>query len=123
MVKRSRSSYSDTIARLSNEIVEAGNTIFATIDQSAAAAGAGLSLQPTSLIIFGNPKGGTPLMEAFPLIGLELPLKVLVWEEGGAVNVAYARMSEVAQRYGIAGDDAHIAAMDRTLVALGDSVA
>ena len=80
MIKRSRHSYSDTIARLSNEIVEAGNTIFATIDQSAAAVDAGLSLRPTSLIVFGNPKGGTPLMEAFPVIGLELPLKVLVWE-------------------------------------------
>ena len=123
MIKRSRHSYSDTIARLSNEIVEAGNTIFATIDQSAAAVDAGLSLRPTSLIVFGNPKGGTPMMEAFPVIGLELPLKVLVWEEDGGVNVACARMSEVAQRYGIAGDDPHIAAMDRTLVALGDSVA
>jgi uncharacterized protein (DUF302 family) len=123
MIKRSRYSYADTIARLSDEITKAGNTIFAAIDQSAAAAGAGLSLRPTSLIVFGNPKGGTPLMEAFPLLGLELPLKVLVWEEDGEVKVAYAPMWEVAQRYGGAGNDAHIAAMDRALGALADSVA
>ena len=123
MIKRSRYSYSDTIARLSKAIVDAGGTVFATIDQAAAARSAGLSLRPTSLLVFGNPHGGTPLMQAFPIIGLDLPLKVLVWEEDGVVNVAYARMSEIAQHRGIAGDDAGIAAMDRMLATVGDSVA
>ena len=123
MIKRSRYSYSDTIARLSKAIVDAGGTVFATIDQAAAARSAGLSLRPTSLLVFGNPHGGTPLMQAFPIIGLDLPLKVLVWEEDGVVNVAYARMSEIAQHRGIAGDDAGVAAMDRMLATVGDSVA
>jgi uncharacterized protein (DUF302 family) len=79
-------------------------------------------LRPTSLIIFGNPKGGTPLMDAFPLVALELPLKVLVWEEGDNVYVAYVTMSEIAARYGVAGMDERIAAMDRAVDALINTV-
>jgi uncharacterized protein (DUF302 family) len=123
MVKQSRSSYADTISALGKAIADAGNTVFARIDQAAAARSAGLSLRPTTLLIFGNPKGGTPLMDAFPLIALDLPLKVLVWEDGAAVNVAYTPASEIGARYGVPADDPRIAAMDRALAALTDSVA
>jgi uncharacterized protein (DUF302 family) len=122
MTKRSRYSYSETIAKLSKAMTDAGNTIFTTIDQAAAAAQVGLTLRPTTLIIFGNPKGGTPLMEAFPLVALELPLKLLVWEEHGAVNLAYTPMSEVAARYSVTGMDARISAMDQALAALVENV-
>jgi uncharacterized protein (DUF302 family) len=122
MTKSSRYSFSETIERLSKAIADGGNTIFATIDQAAAAETAGLPLRPTTLIIFGNPKGGTPLMEAFPLVGLELPLKLLVWDEDGNVSVAYVPMSEIAPRYGVAGMDARIAAMDRAVDALVNMV-
>jgi uncharacterized protein (DUF302 family) len=122
MVKKSRFSYAETLARLSQAIAGAGNTIFARIDQARAAESAGLTLRPTSLIIFGNPKGGTPLMQSFPQFALELPLKLLVWEEAGAVNVAYAEMSEVAARYGMTGHDALVAAMDRALDSLSATV-
>lgn len=118
MTKQSRYPHLDTIARLSKAIRDGGNTIFATIDQAQAAKGVGLTLRPTTLIIFGNPKGGTPLMDAYPLSGLELPLKLLVWEDAGSVSVAYVPMSEIAARYGIAGLDDRIAAMDRALEAL-----
>ena len=101
---------------LSEAIVAAGNTLFATVDQAAAARGAGFSLRPTTLIVFGNPKGGTPLMEAAPLFALELPLKLLVREDNGGVHVAYTPMSEIAARYGI--EDPRIAAMDSALAAL-----
>jgi len=80
-------------------------------------------LRPTTLIIFGNPRGGTPLMDAFPLVGLELPLKLLVWEEGGNVLVAHVTMSEIAARYGVARMDERIAAMDRSVDALVNTVA
>lgn len=123
MTKTSRYSYAETIARLSAAVAAAGNTIFATIDQSAAAASAGLTLRPTTLIVFGNPKGGTPFMDASPMVGLELPLKLLVWEEPNAVNVAYSSMSEIAARYGVTGMDARIAAIDDALEALTSSVA
>jgi uncharacterized protein (DUF302 family) len=123
MTKSSRYSYSETIERLSKAVTDGGNTIFATIDQAAAAKTVGLILRPTTLVIFGNPRGGTPLMDAFPLVGLELPLKVLVWEETDGIKVAYVTMSEIAARYGIAGMDERIAAMDRALDALINIVA
>lgn len=122
MTKRSRYSYSDTIAKLRKAMVDGGATIFATIDQSAAATGAGLTLRPTTLIVFGNPKGGTPLMDAFPLVALELPLKLLVWEENGSVSVAYVPMSEIAARHSVKGMDARVADMDRAVDTLTDRV-
>lgn len=123
MTKRSRYSYSDTIAKLQKAMTDGGNTIFATIDQAAAATEVGLTLRPTTLIVFGNPKGGTPLMDAFPLVALELPLKLLVWEEKGSVNLAYVPMSEIAAHYGVTGMDARVAAIDRAVDNLTDDVA
>ena len=123
MTKRSRYSYSDTIAKLKEAMAHGGNTVFATIDQAAAAEEVGLALRPTTLIIFGNPKAGTPLMAAFPLIALELPLKVLVWEENDKVNVAYSPMLEIAARYHATGVDARVAAIDHALETLTNGVA
>jgi uncharacterized protein (DUF302 family) len=123
MTKQSRYSYSETVERLSKAITDGGNTIFATIDQAAAAKTVGLALRPTALIIFGNPKGGTPLMDAFPLVALDLPLRLLVWEEDDGVKVAYVPMSEIAARYGTIGMDERIAAMDRAIDTLTNVVA
>lgn len=122
MTKRSRFSYAQTLATLEKAIRDGGNTIFATIDQAAAATSAGLTLRPTTLIVFGNPKGGTALMDAVPLLALELPLKLLVWEENGAVSVAYEPMSQIAARYNVMGMDARIAAMDRALDTLTGAI-
>jgi uncharacterized protein (DUF302 family) len=115
IVKRSRHSYADTVAELEHAMTQGGNTVFASIDQSAAAAGVGMSLRPTTLIVFGNPKGGTPFMIAFPRVALELPLKLLVWEEDGSVSVAYVPMSEIANRCGVTGMSERIDAVDRGL--------
>lgn len=123
VTKPSRYPYAETIVRLTQAIVDAGNRIFATIDQSKAAQEAGLALRPTTLILFGNPKGGTPLMEAYPLFALDLPLKLLVWEEDGRCKVAFVPASEIAARYGITGMDRIVSAMDAALRALIDSVA
>lgn len=123
VVKKSSYPYAETIARLTERITKAGNTVFLTVDQAAAARAAGLEMRPTTLIVFGNPRGGTPLMEALPLIALELPLKLVVWEQDAAVRVAYVPMSEIAARYGLTGKDAQVAAMDAALTALTDSVA
>jgi uncharacterized protein (DUF302 family) len=123
VVKVSRYAYTDTLARLLKSISDAGNTVFATIDQAAAAKQSGLTMRPTTLIVFGNPKAGTPLMEAFPLVALDLPLKLVVWEQDASVSVAYATATELASRYGIAGKDALIAAIDNALNALGNSIA
>jgi uncharacterized protein (DUF302 family) len=123
IVKQSAYSFAETVARLSQSITEAGGTIFATIDQSAAATQAGLTLRPTTLILFGNPSAGTSLMEAFPLVGLDLPLKLLVWEDGGTVNVAYTPVSEIASRYGVTGIDPLIGTLDAGVAKFAISVA
>jgi uncharacterized protein (DUF302 family) len=122
IVKTTRHSYSETLAKLKQTMTEGGNTIFASIDQSAAATSVGLSLRPTTLLVFGNPKAGTPLMAAFPLVALELPLKLLVWEENGKVSLAYVSMSEIAKRYRVTGMDERIDAIDHALDMLTDTV-
>lgn len=122
-IKESRSPYAETIAQLSRAIVDAGDTVFATIDQAAAAGSVGMTLRPTTVIIFGNPRAGTPFMNDFPLVALDLPLKLLVWDEGAAVKVAYVPMSEIAARYMVTGKGAQIAAMDRALDALTNALA
>jgi uncharacterized protein (DUF302 family) len=122
ITKRSRHLYPHTLELLKKAIADAGNTIFAAIDQSAAAAGVGLTLRPTTLLVFGNPKGGTPIMDAFPPVALELPLKLAVWEDADGVSVAYEPMSEIAARYGVTGMDARVDGMDNALKALTNAV-
>jgi len=71
----------DTMNRLEAQVKAKGMTVFARIDHAAGAAEAGLPLRPTDLLIFGNAKGGTPLMQAEQTIGIDLPLKMLVWKD------------------------------------------
>jgi uncharacterized protein (DUF302 family) len=123
-VRISRYSYPETVERLCAAITGAGATVFASIDQAAAAAGAGLTLRPTALIVFGNPKAGTILMQAAPLCGLDLPLKFLVWEESGAVQVAYVPAADLARRYdGLAASSTVIANIDAQLNRLASVIA
>jgi uncharacterized protein (DUF302 family) len=123
VIATSRYSYSETVARLTKAAENSGNAIFAVIDQAAAASSVGLNLRPTTLILFGNPKGGTPLMDAVPLIALDLPLKLLVWEENGVVSVAYTPASEIATRYNVTGMEARTEAMDHAIAALAAGIA
>jgi uncharacterized protein (DUF302 family) len=118
----SRHGFADTVGFLRGAIEGGGGTVFAEIDQRAAAETVGLSLRPTTLLVFGNPRGGTPLMDAQPLFALELPLKLVVWEEADVVKVAYVRMRVVAERYGIVGESERILALDGTLAALADNI-
>ena len=74
-------------------------TVFATIDQRAAAATVGMELRETVLIIFGSPSSGTPVMDAEPLAALDLPLKLLVWDDEGCTRVSYVAPSALAARY------------------------
>jgi uncharacterized protein (DUF302 family) len=122
VTKRSRLSYKETLATLAQHITGGGNTIFATIDQAAAAQSAGTTLRPTTLIVFGNPKAGTPLMDAFPLVGLELPLKIQVWEEIGTVSLAYETLTSIAARYGVTGMDERVAMIDHAVDTLTNTV-
>ena len=123
VICESRHTFDDTVATLRKAIESGGGTVFATIDQTAAAKKSALDLRPTTLIVFGNPKSGTPLMEAFPLAALDLPLKLLVWQERDRVNVAYVPVAAIAKRYDVTGKDALLVAMTGALEGLVATVA
>ena len=90
----------DTMDRLEAEVKAKGMTVFARIDHAAGAAQAGLKLRPTEVIIFGNATAGTPLMQANQSIGIDLPLKVLVWEDStGKVWLSYNEPAWLAKRH------------------------
>jgi len=97
-----------------------GMTVFARIDHAAGAVEVGLPLRPTELLIFGNAKGGTPLMQSRQTIGIDLPLKVLVWQvEVGKVWVSYNDPSWLAKRHGLGPDiDSALSAMAAGLGAI-----
>lgn len=91
----------DTLSRLESILKEKGLTIFARLDHSGEAEKAGLQMRPTQLLIFGSPKGGTPLMVATPSVAIDLPLKALVWEdERGKVRISYNAPEYLQQRHG-----------------------
>jgi uncharacterized protein (DUF302 family) len=113
----------DTVERLTSLLTGRHITIFATIDQRAAAAGVGLELRETVLVVFGNPAAGTPVMAAHPLAGLDLPLKLLVWDDEGQTRVSYLSPAALAARHGLAEPlAAPLAGIDQlTDVALTDT--
>jgi uncharacterized protein (DUF302 family) len=99
----------ETVDRLVAEIRKRGLTLFAQVDHAAGAAEVGLPLRPTMLLIFGNAKGGTPLMQADQTAGIDLPLKALVWEDqNGKTWVSYNEPRWIAGRHGLAAAQAHI---------------
>ena len=92
-----------TMDRLESIVKQKGLTVFARIDHAAGAMKIGKMLRPTELLIFGNPQGGTPLMECAQSAGIDLPLKALVWEDGaGQVWLAYNDPAYLAARHGAA---------------------
>ena len=92
----------ETMDRLEAEISAKGMTVFARIDHGAGAADAGLELRPTNLMIFGNARGGTPLMQASQTSGIDLPLKALVWQDAaGKTWLSYDEPSWIVQRHGL----------------------
>ncbi len=92
----------ETMSRLEAEIRAKGMTMFAHIDHGAGAAAAGLPLRPTDLLIFGAAKGGTPLMQAVQTIGIDLPLKALVWQdEAGVTFLSYNDPAYLTHRHGL----------------------
>jgi uncharacterized protein (DUF302 family) len=95
----------DTMERLVAEIGAKGLTVFARINHAAAAEEVGLALRPTELVIFGNAKGGTPLMQAHQEIGIDLPLKALVWQDAsGGTWISYNDPAWLAKRHGLGSE-------------------
>jgi uncharacterized protein (DUF302 family) len=110
----------DTMNRFEAEARAHGLTVFAHVDHAAGAAAAGLLLLPTDLLVFGNARGGTPLMQENPTIGIDLPLKVLVWQDAaGKTWLSYNDPAWLAARHGLGpACDATVAAMAALLKSL-----
>ena len=105
MTRRSSATPFDvTLERLRSALAGKNVTLFATIDHAAEAAKAGLRMPPTQVLIFGNPKAGTPLMLAAPSLALDLPMKILVSEENGKTWLTYNTAEFLAERHGLPPD-------------------
>ncbi len=93
-----------TVSALIAAVEGHGMTVFATIDHSGEAKSHGLQLRDTVVVVFGSPEAGTPVMQASPLVALDLPLKVLVWDEDGHTQMSYTDPDVLAQRYHLSTD-------------------
>ena len=114
----------ETMDRLEAEIHQKGMNVFARIDHAAGAANVGLALAPTELIIFGNARGGTPLMQSVQTVGIDLPLKALVWQDAANKTwLSYNEPSWIAQRHGVAGAESTIDKMADLLSAIAREAA
>ncbi len=118
----SGASFDETVANVESAVEEQGATIVATVDHSENAASVGEELPPTSLVIFGNPEAGTPFMQSSQTAGLDLPQKMLVWEdENGAVNVSYNDPEYLVERHGLEGVDEQVEMVSGALEMLAAS--
>jgi uncharacterized protein (DUF302 family) len=103
--KASNHSVDETVEKLKGILQAKGATVFALVDHSGEAAKVGMKMPPTKLLIFGNPKAGTPLMLAAPSSAIDLPLKILIWEDArGKVWVSYNSPAYLQERHGFSPD-------------------
>ena len=93
--------FEETVAALQKTLNSKGITVFATIEHHKAAEAVGESMSPATVLIVGNPKVGTALMQENPLLAIELPLKILIYEEGKTVNIRYEKVAVIAEKYHI----------------------
>jgi uncharacterized protein (DUF302 family) len=99
VTKTAAGSVDDIVAKLCALVEARGLKLFAVFDHSGEARRLGLELRDTQVVIFGSPEAGTPVMQSVPLVALDLPLKVLVWDDGGQSMVSYTAPSALAARY------------------------
>jgi uncharacterized protein (DUF302 family) len=102
--KASSGSVADNVARLVELVEGHGMKVFVVIDHSGEAAESGLDLRETKVVIFGSPVAGTPVMQAAPLSALDLPLKVLIWDDGGRTTVSYLDPDALARRHHLSAE-------------------
>jgi uncharacterized protein (DUF302 family) len=99
ITKTASGTVAETVSKLTDLVGGRGMKIFAIIDHSGEAAQQGLDLRDTKLVIFGSPRGGTPVMQASPLTALDLPLKVLIWDDDGQTKVTFTSPEVLATRH------------------------
>jgi uncharacterized protein (DUF302 family) len=121
--KRSASGYAETTRALVDAIERRGLTVFDRIDHAAAAREVGMELADEEVVLFGNPRSGTPLMQADPRIGIELPLRMLVWREGEEVLLGYGDPRELSGTYDVGSAQSTLEQMARLLDELASEAA
>jgi uncharacterized protein (DUF302 family) len=119
----SSAGFSETLTRLLAAIASRNLTVFARFDQAAAARAVGMELADETVVVFGNPRAGTRLMQADPRIGIELPLRVLVWDEGETVLVGYNDPQDLATSYEVSAHGSTLGAMSSLLADLAREAA
>jgi uncharacterized protein (DUF302 family) len=119
----SSSGHAATLTRLLDAIARRGLTVFAQIDHAAAAREASMELPAEVVVLFGNPRAGTPLMQEDPRVGIELPLRILVWDQGGRTLVGYNDPQDLAGSYELRATSATLAAMSSLLQDLAAAAA
>ena len=124
-IRESHRSPADTMERLVGAVTRRGLTVMVRIDHAAAAAKAQMALRPTEVVLFGDPRGGTPLMQAVQTAGIDLPLKALVWQDAeGRTWVGYNDPAWIARRHGApATAEPTVAAMSEALAAIAREAA
>lgn len=123
IVKQAQGSVAETVEKFKAAVEGAGARVFAVVDHAKGAMSVGSEIPPATVIIFGNPKLGTPLIAANPQIGLDLPLKVLVWDEAGKTMIGYTDPEALKDRYGVTGVDKTFATIAGALGKLTDKAA
>ena len=110
--------FEETVAALQKTLNSKGITIFATIEHHKAAEAVGENMQPATVLIVGNPKVGTALMQENPRFAIELPLKILIYEEGKTVNIRYEKIAAIAEKYHIKQNFATAEKIDTVMLQL-----
>ncbi|HSM42935.1 MAG TPA: DUF302 domain-containing protein [Afifellaceae bacterium] len=123
ITKESNHDVRTTADRLEAAVNKAGATVFARVNHAGGAEKVGMELQPMEVLIFGNPKLGTPIIQAAPEAGLDLPIKVLVWQDGEKVMIGYLDPQALKARYGVLGADKSFEMMTGALGKLTDAAA
>ena len=123
VIKDSKHSVKDTADKLEAIIEKAPPTLFARVDHAAGAKKAGLELQDATLLIFGAPKIGTPIMQDNIKAGLDLPIRVLIWDENGQTKIGYLDPQTLKNRYGLIGADKALEGMTGALNKFTDGAA
>ena len=104
VTKTAAGSVNEIVTKLRELLEGRGLKLFAVIDHSLEARETGLELRDTKVVIFGSPQAGTPVMQSVPLVALDLPLKLLIWDDGGQTRVSYLAPEALAARYHLSGE-------------------
>jgi uncharacterized protein (DUF302 family) len=118
LIEQSARGYDETVAALIAAIERRGLTVFAQVDHAAGARGVGLELADELLVVFGNARAGTPLMQSDARVGIELPLRILVWREGEQVLLGYEDPRALAERFSLGSVEQTLSQMATLLQAL-----